>query len=237
MSLAGLVAGIMLAVLIGWVGIVLYATFRQLDGEGARRSCAGPELVGFGADVRMLLGRRRPIRRRARRRRIRAAAPATTSASVTALEHLADVRPQRDPHLPQRPGAVAVLELIGRLAAHRRERPLDRPHDLGNRDLIGGAAEPVPAVRARPTSHEPLLPQLAEDVPEERVRDVLRLRDRLALRRRGLRRRPAPQARSSPSRRSRLWRRRAWGHSTRPSRRRALEPKCPRQELNLRRAI
>ena len=33
MSLAALVAWIMLAVLIGWIAIVLYATFRQLDGE------------------------------------------------------------------------------------------------------------------------------------------------------------------------------------------------------------
>jgi hypothetical protein len=33
MSLAGLVAFAMLALLIGWIGIVLYATFRQLDGE------------------------------------------------------------------------------------------------------------------------------------------------------------------------------------------------------------
>ncbi len=33
MSLAGLVAWAMLAVLIGWLGLVLYATFRQIDGE------------------------------------------------------------------------------------------------------------------------------------------------------------------------------------------------------------
>ena len=39
MSLAGLVAAIMLALLIGWVAIVLYATFNQLDGE-AREAAA-----------------------------------------------------------------------------------------------------------------------------------------------------------------------------------------------------
>ena len=33
MSLAELVAWAMFAVLIGWLGFVLYATFRQLDGE------------------------------------------------------------------------------------------------------------------------------------------------------------------------------------------------------------
>ncbi len=33
MSLAELIAWIMFAVLIGWLAIVLFATFRQLDGE------------------------------------------------------------------------------------------------------------------------------------------------------------------------------------------------------------
>jgi multisubunit Na+/H+ antiporter MnhF subunit len=37
MSLASLVAFAMLALLIGWVGTVLYATFRQLDGESRER--------------------------------------------------------------------------------------------------------------------------------------------------------------------------------------------------------
>jgi hypothetical protein len=36
MSLAGLVAWVMFAVLIGWLAIVLLATFRQLDGEVRR---------------------------------------------------------------------------------------------------------------------------------------------------------------------------------------------------------
>ena len=33
MTLAGIVAFVMLILLIGWVVTVLYATFRQLDGE------------------------------------------------------------------------------------------------------------------------------------------------------------------------------------------------------------
>lgn len=33
MSLADLVAWVMLAVLIGWLGLVLYATFKQINGE------------------------------------------------------------------------------------------------------------------------------------------------------------------------------------------------------------
>jgi hypothetical protein len=44
MSLAALVAFAMLTLLIGWVAVVLYATFRQLDGEAreAERSEADP---------------------------------------------------------------------------------------------------------------------------------------------------------------------------------------------------
>ena len=38
MSIAGVVSFTMLALLIGWVGTVLYATFRQLDGETRERS-------------------------------------------------------------------------------------------------------------------------------------------------------------------------------------------------------
>jgi hypothetical protein len=43
-SLAGVVAFVMLILLIGWVATVLYATFRQLDGEAreAERSGADP---------------------------------------------------------------------------------------------------------------------------------------------------------------------------------------------------
>ena len=37
MTLAELVAWAMFAVLIGWLSIVLYATFRQLDGEARRK--------------------------------------------------------------------------------------------------------------------------------------------------------------------------------------------------------
>jgi hypothetical protein len=44
MTLAGVVAFVMLIVLIGWVAAVLYATYRQLDGEAreAERSGADP---------------------------------------------------------------------------------------------------------------------------------------------------------------------------------------------------
>ena len=44
MTLAGVVAFGMLVLLIGWVATVLYATFRQLDGESreAERSGADP---------------------------------------------------------------------------------------------------------------------------------------------------------------------------------------------------
>ena len=44
MSVAAVVAFLMLVLLIGWVAAVLYATFRQLDGEAkeAERSEAEP---------------------------------------------------------------------------------------------------------------------------------------------------------------------------------------------------
>ena len=45
MSLAAVVAWAMFAVLIGWLGMVLYATFRTLDGEvreAAERERDGP---------------------------------------------------------------------------------------------------------------------------------------------------------------------------------------------------
>jgi hypothetical protein len=37
-SLAGIVAFGMLILLIGWVAVVLYATFRQLDGEAREQA-------------------------------------------------------------------------------------------------------------------------------------------------------------------------------------------------------
>lgn len=37
MTLAGVVAFVMLVLLIGWVATVLYATFRQLDGEAREK--------------------------------------------------------------------------------------------------------------------------------------------------------------------------------------------------------
>jgi hypothetical protein len=37
MSLAGVVMWLMLVLLIGWLGMVLYATYRQLDGEVRER--------------------------------------------------------------------------------------------------------------------------------------------------------------------------------------------------------
>lgn len=43
MELADVVAWVMLAVLMGWLGIVLYATFAQLDGERRRAAEQGPD--------------------------------------------------------------------------------------------------------------------------------------------------------------------------------------------------
>ena len=52
------------------------------------------------------------------------------------LEHLADVRPQREPDLLERLRGAAVLDLLGALAADRGQRPLDRADDLRQRDLV-----------------------------------------------------------------------------------------------------
>ena len=58
--------------------------------------------------------------------------------------------------LAQRLGAAAVLDLVGRLAAHRRQRPLDRADDLGERDVVGVARQPVAAVGAAPAADQPV---------------------------------------------------------------------------------
>jgi hypothetical protein len=48
MSVAEIVAWAMFAILIGWLGMVLYATFRTLDGEV--REASGGEGERGGAD-------------------------------------------------------------------------------------------------------------------------------------------------------------------------------------------
>jgi len=51
MSLAAIVAWAMFAVLIGWIGMVLFATFRTLDGEVQEAARGEGEEQVLGVDV------------------------------------------------------------------------------------------------------------------------------------------------------------------------------------------
>ena len=176
MSLAAVVATAMFAILIAFVGMVLWATLRQIDGEaaappsatalarparpgpGRSASRAGRDASGCSASVAIGSG----------------SVPATTSASVTDSSTWRMFA--RSASQTSRSGcdAAAVLDLVGGLAAHGRQRPLDRADHLGQRDVVGAAREPVAAVGAAPAVHQPVDAQLAEDVLEEAQRDRLR---------------------------------------------------------------
>ena len=80
------------------------------------------------------------------------------------LEHLADVRSQGDPHPLQ---LLALLELVRRLAADGRQRPLDRPDHVGDRDRGAGPGQPVAPVATGATADQTVLAELGEDVAEE----------------------------------------------------------------------
>src|SRR4051812_34234621 len=95
----------------------------------------------------------------------------------------AQARTHRDPHLLQRLGGAVVDDVLGALAAHRRERSLDRADDVGDRDLARRPVEPVAALGAALAADETGVAHVAEDVLEELQRDALRLGERLALRR------------------------------------------------------
>ena len=102
------------------------------------------------------------------------------------LEHLAQVRAQRDPDLLQRLGRAVVGDLLRALAADADERALDRADDLRELDLLGGLGEPVATLGAALAAHDARAAQLREDVLEERHRDLLGLRDFVDLARRVL---------------------------------------------------
>src|SRR3954454_22968887 len=101
------------------------------------------------------------------------------------LDHAAlDARPQQLGGAP-----VAVVGLVGAQhtlavavvdeAGHRRPRPLERDHRLVHRDLLGGARQPVTAVRAACALDEAGLLQHRHDPLEIGERQALALRDRL----------------------------------------------------------
>ena len=97
------------------------------------------------------------------------------------LEHGPEARPGGDPHVHDPPGRARVREVLGRLAPHGSERPVDGPDHVGHRDVGGLLREQVAALRAPLRRDDPGGAQRAEDVLEELQRDVLRGREVLAL--------------------------------------------------------
>ena len=76
--------------------------------------------------------------------------------------------------------APHVLDVLGTRAAHRRDRSLDRPDDVGDADLPGGARERVATLDPPLTRDELRVPELDQDALEELPRDRLRGRELLA---------------------------------------------------------
>ena len=82
---------------------------------------------------------------------------------------------------PQRLRGARVLHVLRRLAAHARERALDRADHVGDLDLVRRARQPVAALGAALAAHDPGVLELAEDVLQELERDALGLRERSPL--------------------------------------------------------
>jgi hypothetical protein len=74
-----------------------------------------------------------------------------------------------------------VVEVLGRLAAHRGERAVHGADHLADVDLIRAPGQPVAALGAALGAHDPGVPQVDQDVLEELQRDVLGLCEPLAL--------------------------------------------------------
>jgi len=90
------------------------------------------------------------------------------------LQHRAQVAAHRDPDVPQGLGDAGVLDLLGPLAAHVRDRPLDRADHVGECDLGGVLRKPVAAFGAALALHETRVLEVEQDVLEELKRDLLR---------------------------------------------------------------
>ena len=112
---------------------------------------------------------------------------ATSSAQRRALQRLDDAELHARPQ--QLGGAVLPLGMragharafcgVGGEALHRRDRALEREHDLVHRDLLGRARQHVAAVRAAGRRHQLRLLQQRGDALQVRQRQPLGGRDRL----------------------------------------------------------
>ena len=89
------------------------------------------------------------------------------------LQHGAQVAAHRDPDIPQGLGDPGVLDLLGPLAAHVRDRALDGADHVCQRDLGRVLCQPVAAFGAALALYEAGVLQVEQDVLEELQRDLL----------------------------------------------------------------
>ena len=97
------------------------------------------------------------------------------------LEDVADAGAEGDPELAHGGGVGGIGGLLGAGVADGGEGALDGAEDVGDRDLVGGAGEPIAAGGAAAAVDEAGAAQLVEDVFEEAGGDFLGRGDRLAL--------------------------------------------------------
>ncbi len=106
----------------------------------------------------------------------------TDPAGCLAPGHVSS-RPDSDPDFAEGLRRADVLDCVGRYPAYVRERHLDDPEHLGERDLASRPRQPVAALRPALALHEPRVAKLEQDVLEEPEQDRLRLGDPLSLHR------------------------------------------------------
>src|SRR3954463_1533479 len=83
------------------------------------------------------------------------------------LEDAADLRAELEPDVAQPLGRAFVLELVRPHASHGCDRALELADDVGNRDLLRGACELVPALGPPLARNQPAAAELREDALEE----------------------------------------------------------------------
>ncbi len=82
---------------------------------------------------------------------------------------------QCDPHGLQRLSRPDVAEILRALAAHAKQRAVDRADDVGQRDLLGRAGEPEAAIRSALTAYQARPAQLRQDRLKKLAGNPLRL--------------------------------------------------------------